>query len=86
VKYLENNFLMISENSSYASPIASLHYEFYDDELSLKSKIEADAEQIQCIVSKEAAFPQSLAFGKAQEPELWDYADGIDTMKFLIKL
>ncbi len=28
----------------------------------------------------------SIPFGRAQKPELWDYADGVDTMEFSIKL
>jgi hypothetical protein len=29
---------------------------------------------------------QVVDFGMSQQPELWDYADGIDTMDFLTKL
>ncbi|SMO68873.1 acyl-CoA reductase [Solitalea koreensis] len=86
VKYLENHFLMISENSSYSSPIASLHYEFYADETELKTRLATDADLIQCVVSKDGLFQGSLSFGTAQQPELWDYADGIDTMEFLLKI
>lgn len=34
------------------------------------------------MVSVNGWFVGSIPFGKAQMPELWDYADGIDTMKF----
>jgi len=30
--------------------------------------------------------PNSIPFGKTQQPELWDYADNVDTLQFLIKL
>jgi hypothetical protein len=36
---------------------------------------------IQCIVTN-----KGIPFGKAQSPLLADYADGIDTMKFLSTL
>jgi hypothetical protein len=29
---------------------------------------------------------QVVGFGESQQPALWDYADGIDTMDFLSKL
>jgi len=38
-------------------------------------------ENIQCIVGK-----NFVPFGKSQEPGLFDYADGIDTMQFLLSL
>jgi len=36
---------------------------------------------IQCIVSK-----KDIGFGGAQYPQVCDYADGVDTMKFLKEL
>jgi len=81
-KLLDNGFLTIKEDTSYASPISSVFYEFYDDEKELLSRLQNDAEQIQCIVSK-AAIPNSIPFGKSQKPELWDYADDVDTLTFL---
>lgn len=84
-KLLDNGFLTIKEDTSYASPISSVFYEFYDDEKELLSRLQNDAEQIQCIVSK-AAIPNSILFGKTQKPELWDYADDVDTIAFLLEI
>lgn len=84
-KILDNGFLTIREDSSYASPISSVFYEFYDDIDSLKNKLELDSEKIQCIVSK-LDIENKIEFGKTQEPNLWDYADGVDTMNFLTNL
>lgn len=86
VPYYENHFLSLSENAGYASPISTLHFEFYEDENSLKQRLKEDSEQIQCVVSKDGMFENSLPFGKAQQPELWDYADGVDTMEFLLEI
>lgn len=82
---LENGFLMIKEDESYASPIATLFYEYYNDVEALKSKLFTDKESIQCIVSKEIVSDE-IAFGQTQNPQLWDYADGVDTIAFLLKL
>lgn len=81
-KLLDNEFLTIKEDSSYASPISSVFYEFYEDLESLKTRLKADHGQIQCIVSK-GIIEKSVPFGKTQSPELWDYADNVDTIAFL---
>ncbi len=82
---LENGFLMIKEDNSYASPIATVFYGHYNDIDTLKTKLSEDKNKIQCIVSKHIT-SDSIAFGQTQNPSLWDYADGEDTIAFLLKL
>jgi len=84
-KLLDNGFLTIKEDSSYSSPISSVFYEFYDDLEDLKTRLNAESEQIQCIVSK-GIVDNSIPFGKTQKPELWDYADNVDTIAFLASI
>ena len=84
-KLLDNEFLTIKEDASYSSPISSVFYEFYDDLEVLKSRLEADKEQIQCVVSNNLV-ENSIAFGQTQKPKLWDYADNVDTLAFLSKI
>lgn len=81
-KLLDNEFLTIKEDTSYSSPISSVFYEYYDDLNDIKSRLEKDADQIQCIVSKDA-IENSILFGQTQKPNLWDYADNVDTLGFL---
>lgn len=84
-KLLDNGFLTLKEDSSYASPISSLFYEFYDDIENLKIKLDSDKEKIQCIVSANV-ISNSINFGQTQQPTLWDYADNVDTINFLISI
>lgn len=84
-KLLDNEFLTIKEDSSYASPISSVFYEFYENTEDIKNQLEKDADQIQCIVSKNVV-PNSISFGQTQKPNLWDYADNVDTVGFLLSL
>jgi len=84
-KLLDNEFLTIKEDSGYASPISSVFYEFYDDLSQVRSKLENDRDQIQCIVSN-GLIENSVAFGQTQKPALWDYADNVDTIQFLTGL
>ncbi len=79
---LENGFLMIKEDESYASPIATVFYEYYDTTKQLKEKLEIEKQQIQCIVSN-GFTKNEIAFGATQKPQLWDYADSIDSIEFL---
>lgn len=79
---LDNGFMTIKEDPGYASPISSVFYEYYDSLPELEKRLTQDAEQLQCIVSDEL-ISGSIPFGNTQKPKLWDYADGIDTLKFL---
>ena len=84
-KLLDNEFLTIKEDASYASPIASVFYEFYDNLDEICAKVSNDADKIQCIVSNNLV-DNSIGFGQSQNPQLWDYADDVDTMEFLLKI
>ncbi len=84
-KLKENGFLMLKEDSQYASPIATLFYEYYDDYKKLLKKLQQDKEQIQCVVSNENVV-DFVKLGNSQKPELWNYADNVDTIEFLLKL
>ena len=82
---LDNGFLMLKEDQSYSSPIATVFYEFYSDTQELKEKLTKDADMIQCVVSN-GVLDTEIKFGQTQNPQLWDYADGINTLVFLAKI
>ena len=80
-KLVENGFLLMKEDKSLLSPVAMLYYEYYDDLQTVEKFIEENTQQLQCIVSK-----KDISFGNTQKPNLWDYADGVDTVDFLREL
>ena len=82
-KLLDNGFLTIKEDKSHASPISSVFYEYYDDIDALQIRLKSESEQIQCIVS-DNLIEKSIPFGQTQQPNLWDYADNVDTISFLL--
>jgi hypothetical protein len=84
-KILDNGFLMLKEDRSNASPIASLFYEKYDDLNGLARQLSNDREDLQCIVS-DGFIKGEVPFGQSQFPSLTDYADGIDVVDFLLKI
>lgn len=81
--HLDSGFFMMRESEDLVSPISVIYYETYESEAALDLKLSANREKIQCMVSADAWYEGSLGFGEAQTPELWDYADGVDTLEFL---
>ena len=84
-KLLDNGFLTLKEDSSHASPISSVFYEYYDSLSEIEKRLESEAETIQCIVSNNLV-QNSIPFGKTQRPQLWDYADHVDTISFSLTI
>lgn len=82
-KLRDNGFLTLKEDKSHASPISSVFYEFYDDIDDVQLRLRSESEQIQCIVSANLV-ENSIPFGQTQQPNLWDYADNVDTISFLL--
>ena len=78
--YMTNGNIILIESPSPFSPISQLHYQYYSDREELENSL-LQNENIQCIVGS-----SMTAFGAAQCPTISDYADGIDTMKFLMEL
>jgi hypothetical protein len=76
-KFMTNDITLFLENSSAFSPISVLHYEYYKS-LEKVGRFLSGNEDIQGVTGH-----HHLPFGEAQHPALDDYADGIDTMKFL---
>jgi hypothetical protein len=78
---LENGFLIVKEDASIVSPVGTLFYERYSDIEALKQMLESRKDELQCIVGK-----GFVNFGEAQQPKLWDYADDIDTVEWLLNI
>ncbi|MBI5856900.1 MAG: acyl-CoA reductase [Sphingobacteriales bacterium] len=78
--YMTNGSILLIEDKSLFSPISQLNYEFYSDRAALESSLRSNQE-LQCIAGSE-----SVPFGMAQCPAINDYADGMDTLSFLLNL
>jgi hypothetical protein len=82
-KLLDNGFLTLKEDTSHASPISSVFYEFYENLEDLQIRLQSESNEIQCVVSNNL-IENSIGFGQTQKPNLWDYADNVDTIAFLL--
>lgn len=79
----ENGFLLMKEDENFFPPISTVFYEYYSDPEMVEQKLAGAVEQIQGVVGNAAG---QIPFGQAQNPQLWDYADNVDTMEWLIGL
>ena len=76
-------FLAI-EGTSFATSLANIVVQRYSDIEDVRVWIEEHREEIQCVVSH-LDIEGCVAFGQAQHPQLSDYADGVDTMEWLLR-
>ena len=82
--HLDNGFVLLKEDEKLYSPVGILHYSFYTDEESAAAYVQKHREEIQCMVGH-ANFCDTLP-GTTQRPGLQDYADGVNTMDWLMRL
>jgi len=82
----DTGFVLFKKAEQVVSPIGVVYVQEYSNASELEHQLESSKHQIQCIVSKDAWYPGSMQFGEAQAPELWDYADGRDTLEFILSL
>jgi hypothetical protein len=81
--HLDNGFLLLKEDVSLHSPVATLYYEYYKDQSELNMKLMEYEDKIQCVISNYFKFKKTNKLGKAQLPGIDDYADGIDVIQFI---
>lgn len=84
-KHFDNGFLLLKEDTKFASPLAVVFYETYESLEDLTAKLELEKDKIQCIVTPSAISLDIPTFelGGSQTPSLTDYADGVNTLAFL---
>lgn len=78
--FYDTGYILLRENAALSSPVSVLHFEYYRSKNDVEKQIKSMKDSIQCVVGSDY-----IPFGKAQYPYLWDYADGIDTIDFLLK-
>jgi hypothetical protein len=83
IPFLDNEFVLLKEDTSFVSPISVLFYEYYTGKKDLEKRISGQHKNIQCIVSAGGWFNRSEDFGQAQYPQVFNYADNVDTLRFL---
>jgi hypothetical protein len=82
--HLDTGFLLLCESEKLVSPISVLHYEYYRNEDDVINRLLSNQDKLQCVVGSEPFC--TVAFGQSQSPNVWDYADNVDTLSFLSTL
>ncbi len=86
VPILDNGAILIKEDHAIASPVGVVFYERYSEISWVQAQMSAHHEEIQCCVSIHPDIQDALLPGTTQDPRPWDYADGVDTIRFLSEL
>ena len=87
-KHLDNGFLLLKNDHKLASPLAVLYYEEYMSQVQLPQLLEPleDRYNVSLLTPSCPLEAAVVNFGQTQQPQLWDYADRVDTMAFLNSL
>ena len=77
----------MKEDVSIFSPVSVLYYEYYKEIDDIIDFVDENRKSFQSVVSK-GLFCSNLHvdFGCSQSPRLWNYADNIDTIEFVLSL
>ncbi len=85
VSIYDNDFLILVEHEQIASPTATCHYQRYTDIAEVEKTLAEKQDQLQCVIAQPYVFENLITtpLGQGQQPKLWDYADGVDTMAWV---
>ena len=81
--HIDLGYALAVERQGFSDNISCINYCYYDSLEQVEQWLAENDEKIQCVVSRKVAHPRRVDFGRAQYPTLFDYADGVDVMKFL---
>jgi len=85
--HFDNGFLLLKEDPSLSSPLSVVHFQRYNDLKEVEDYLIANQNEIQCVTSEmelKTTIP-TFPLGASQQPELNDYADGVNTIDFLLR-
>ena len=84
VIHLDTGYLLVTPSEAIESPVGVLFYQEYSSLNDAVEYINQNEERVQCIVGNAKTHHKAIPFGTTQSPKIDDYADGIDTIDFLI--
>lgn len=84
-KHYDNGFMIFQEKADLVAPLGTLNYHFYKTAEEARQYLADNAENIQCVVSADNNIAGAVPFGTSQQPSLWQYADNVNTLDFLLQ-
>ena len=85
-EHFDTGFLLLKEDESMSSAVATLNFEYYENEEALYRNLMLQKHKLQCLVSSKFDGDIVVKPGKTQFPALTDWADGINILEFLEQL
>ncbi len=85
IPHLQGATVLIRESDKLFSPVSVVHVGYYENPEGVKFIIQSLSDSIQCVASNIEDLPYKVPLGQTQYPQLWDYADHVDTMEFLLE-
>ena len=82
--HLDNGFLLLKESEALGGPVSVVYFQYYNNHKELAQWFSTHKDELQCIVGNSTLADNG--FGQAQKPQLANFADGIDTVTFLLAL
>ncbi len=81
--FMDTGFFLFQRSKQLFSPIGVIYFDYYNNIEEITGLIENHQDKLQCMVSGKNIIDNSVYFGRAQFPMPWDYADQVDTLKFI---
>jgi len=75
--------LILRRDEALFSALSVVTWQYVPDAAAAVDKLMALGDQWQCAVCSPDLWPAGILYGQSQSPELWDYADGVNTLEFL---
>jgi hypothetical protein len=82
--HIDTGYLIAKENEALYAPVGMLNYSHYTSLETVHDQLAVWKDQLQCVVSSVAGIG-ALPFGQSQCTQLGDYADGVDTVSWLLE-
>ncbi|MCF8297695.1 MAG: acyl-CoA reductase [Saprospiraceae bacterium] len=84
--HYDNGFCILKQDTDLSAAVSVVNFEYYKNIADVNNNLQINSDKIQCIVSIDENIKNAIPFGNTQSPDLWDYADGVNTMEFLLDL
>jgi hypothetical protein len=78
--FIDGGFFVLQPSLEWHPPMATVYYRHYGSLEELAALLDKETLRLQSVVAEAGMLKNCVNFGLAQRPQLWDYADGIDTM------
>lgn len=85
-KFIDLNSALLVESAEFTPALSAIALCRYGDIAEVERWIEEHDAELQCVVSRCVSHSRLVDFGQAQSPGLFDYADDVDTMRFLASI